>query len=207
MPNDTALTRVIGLLYSMERDDITALAGDLLERRKAAWVTALQELAREHGCRSRRPTAPRREQLKELQRQAREDARSIARTWNRDVLREIRRLYDANPRGNRRYYARNMERWADARSEWKDPQIALQTEATTRWYAQEEFRRLNGLNERFVFSGPPPTCEVCVRLFAAGVVDKRFVERHATPVHVNCPHEWTAVAPKQLRCKDMWLGE
>lgn len=26
MPNDTALTRVIGLLYSMERDDITALA-------------------------------------------------------------------------------------------------------------------------------------------------------------------------------------
>lgn len=202
---DSGLLTVIALLYQMQDADIQALADELLERRKAEWRTALTEMARRYGC-NRSGESPRLGDLDELRRMSLEDARQIARTWNRDVISQLRTLYGDNPRGNRFYYYSNMERWAVERARWKNPQIAIQTAQTTRWYAQQRFRELNGVRARYVFAGPPPVCNVCVEEFAAGVVTKRYIERHPCPRHIGCPHEWVELRPERIPCDEMWVG-
>ena len=161
------LLRIIALLYSMQPEEVNALANELLERRKAAWMTAMSEKASRYGA----PAAirpPRLKDLEKLRRMAKADARQIARTWARDVERQLARLYQENPRGNRHFYASRMEQWARERAAWKDRQIALQTEQTTRFYAQQRFRQENGLTDvKLVVVGPPPVCQVCVNHMAA----------------------------------------
>jgi hypothetical protein len=200
------LLRIIGLLYQMQAADIATLERDLLQRRKAAWRQALSECGQRYGS-TRPPNPPSREDLAELKRMCREDARSIATTWNRDVERQLQKLYTANPKGNRHYYAKQMEAWAQKRAVWKNPQIALQTEQTTRFYAQDRFRQMNGLRGgQYVFQGPPPVCGECVGHFAAGLVDEVYVHRHPAPVHIGCPHEWYALPLKAPPPRELWLG-
>lgn len=202
----TRLTRTIALLYRMESADTETLYNQLLEARKRAWKTALELSARIHGCRQV-PNAPRREDLDELKRMSREDAESITQTWNRDVIRQIEKLYEANIRGNRQYYFSNLERWNAQRNTWKLPQIALVTETTTAEYARERFRKMNYPGgQKYVFDGAPPTCKDCVRRFAAGVVDASYIRRFPTPRHINCPHTWRVLRPPRLRCDQIWLG-
>ena len=201
----SALLTVLALLYQMQEADIRALAEELLERRKAEWRTALTELARQHGC-NRTGESPRLGDLDMLRRMSLDDARQIAKTWNRDVSGQLRKLYDSNPRGNRFYYYSNMEKWATARAGWKNPQIAIQTAQTTRWLAQNRFRELNGIRAYYVFTGPPPVCAVCVGLFGAGVVSEGYIQANPAPVHIGCPHEWKEVRPERIPCSEMWVG-
>ncbi len=203
---ETRLTQTIALLYQMEDADIRQLADQLLEARKRAWANALTDVAREHGC-NRTPNAPRLQDLKELRRMCREDAANIARTYNREVSAKIDQLFDANRRGNRNYYFKNLERWVEQRNSWKLDQIALQTEVTTRSYARERFYRLNPLRGgRWRFIGPAPVCKVCARLYTLGFVDQATVDRNPAPVHIGCPHEWQQVQPQKANCAELWLG-
>lgn len=201
------LTRVIALLYRMHSDDIKVLANTLLEARKQAWRTALAEMARAHGC-NKVPNDPRREDLAHLRELSQQDAQSIAETWNRDVKRQIERLFTQNPRGNRQYYFSSLEAWAAQRAVWKDAQIAMQTEQTTRQYAQSRFREMNDLvgRSRYVLVGPVPVCRVCARHFARGLVDEQYIRRNPAPVHIACPHEWSAVNKPKLNCAEVWVG-
>ena len=202
----TELIQVMSLLYRMQSDDIRQMQDELLERQKQAWRTALSEQARQFGCNAS-PNDPSGSDLRELRAQSNEDARSIADTWNRDVERQLERLFDANPRGNRNYYAANMEQWAAQRATWKSNQIALQTVQVVRGFAQQRFAQENGLRgNRYLFVGPPPVCSVCVRHFAAGVVDQRYVDRVQIPVHPGCPHEWRLQTAQRLNCSEIWVG-
>jgi hypothetical protein len=206
MALETQLLQTIALLYRMESADVTSLTDDLLERRKADWITAISEESNRHGC-TRRGEAPRLQDLAELRDLSEQDAKSIAQTWNRDLERQLTKLYNANPRGNRFYYFSNLERWAGERDRWKLPQIAIQTAQTTRAYAQNRFREVNGLRGgKYIFSGPPPVCEICVNEFAQGVVSEQYVQRHPCPRHIGCPHEWQALRPDRLNCNDIWVG-
>lgn len=206
MALETRLLQTIALLYRMASADVTALTDSLLERRKADWITVLSEEARRHGC-NQRGQAPRLQDLAELRAMSTEDARSIADTWNRDLERQLVKLFDANPRGNRNYYFSNLERWAAERDRWKLPQIAIQTAQTTRWYAQNRFRVMNGLRGgRYRFVGPPPTCKDCITRFAAGIVDERYIQRFPCPRHISCPHSYELVRPKKISCDRLWLG-
>jgi hypothetical protein len=202
----TRLLKIIALLYEMQPEEQDALSAQLLEQRKAVWRQALADMAREFGCNSASPRPPSGRDLTELKALSDEDAKSIANTWNGDVERQVQRLYDANPRGNRYYYRKNMEAWAAQRSTWKNPQIALNTETVTREYAKSRFREMNVDSPRFVFDGPPPTCDVCVQEFAAGIVDENYVRKHPCPRHINCPHTWRVVNPQRIPCAEMWLG-
>ena len=200
------LTDTIGLLYRMADADAATLEDVLLESAKQAWLTAMAKQAKLHKC-AGTPNAPRREDLAELRRITTQDAASITRTYNREVTREIERLYAANHRGNRNYYYSNLERWNAKRNLWKAAQIAITTETVVRAYAQRRFREMNySGGERFVFSGPPPTCERCVKLFAAGIVTADYIRKHPTPVHIACPHGWKVTRPPKLDCADVWLG-
>lgn len=200
------LLDVLSLLYRMESDDIAQLEAQLLERRKAEWITAMSELAVKHGC-NRRGVAPRLQDLSELKRMAGEEARQIAATWNRESRRQLEKLRSQNPRGNRFYYARGMAEWETRRNPYKSAQIALQTAQTTRWYAQGRFREVNNLfGSRYIFTGPPPVCNDCLSLFSRGTVSEHFIQRHPTPIHVNCPHEWQELQPEQIPCDVIWVG-
>lgn len=203
----STLLKTLALLYKMQADDQAALERDLLDRRKAAWRSALREKAREYGCTTAAPRDPSGRDLSELRAMSADDAKSIAATWNRDVERQLQRLFDANPRGNRYYYYSRMEAWAAERATWKNAQIALMTEQSTRFYAQDRFRQENGLRGvRYLFVGPAPVCEICVRHFAAGLVDEAYVRRNPAPVHIGCPHEWKEQAGGIIPCGEMWVG-
>jgi len=205
---DTRLLRILKLLYHQTDEDVKALAETLLEQRKAAWESALRAEAAQFGYTG--PVyPPRREDLAELRRMSEEDARSIVNTWNRDVDRQLARLYQANRSGNRYYYAKHMEEWATARDVWKSRQISTYTEFSTKQYAQRRFWEMNGLRgARYVFDGPPPVCDDCRSLYGLGVVDQVVVDANPTPRHVGCPHfwrmlPWTADPPPQ---RELWVG-
>lgn len=202
----SGLLTILALLYQMQDGDIKALADELLDRRKAEWRTALTEMARRYGCSQRGGEDPRLEDLAELKRMSLEDTKSIAKTWNKDVVSALRGFYETNPRGNRYYYYKHMEQWAEQRAVWKNPQIAIQTAQTTRWYAQQRFRELNGVRARYVFAGPPPVCAECVYEFSVGVVGDRYIQRHPCPRHIGCPHEWVELRAEPIPCEDMWVG-
>lgn len=205
---DTRLLRILKLLYHQNDEDVKALADMLLEQRKAAWSAAIRAEAQQFGY-TVKPHAPRREDLAELRRMSAEDARSIVRTWNHDVDRQLARLYEQNRRGNRHYYAKHMEDWAAKREVWKSRQIALYTEFSTKNYAQRRFWEMNGLRgARYIFDGPPPVCDDCRHLYGLGAVDQATVDANPTPRHVNCPHFWRMLPwtadPPALR--DLWVG-
>lgn len=199
------LLRVIALLYKMQAEEVEKLSADLLKQRKQVWRQTLLDEARTYNC-NKSPRAPSGRDLAELKAMSDEDAKSIANTWARDVERQLQKLFKTNPRGNRNYYISNMEAWADKRASWKNPSIALNTETGTREYTKGRFREMNLSKPMFVFTGPAPTCKICVREFAAGIVDENYVRSHPCPRHINCPHTWKVVNRQFIACPDMWLG-
>jgi hypothetical protein len=201
------LIQVMLLLYRRTPEEARALEKQLIQQRRRIFRAAVKEERNKLGCTDPLPRqAPRGDDYTQLKAMSRLDADSITATWNRDVAGQLTRLYEANPRGNRQYYISNMEQWAAERAVWKDKQIALNTELTTRGYARQRFFDQNLSQGDFIFIGPPPVCEVCVGHFAAGVVDRDTVRRNPAPVHINCPHEWEPVAREQVNCADLWLG-
>lgn len=199
------LLKIMTLIYKWQPEEVKDLEADLLDQRKAIWREAIEEQAAKVGC-TKRANDPRLKDLRELKIASREDAKSIAATWARDVERQLARLYDQNPRGNRRYYAKHMNAWAAQRGMWKNAQIGLMTNQTTRYYAQQRFRAENGINGRYTYEGPVPVSEECIMRTAAGYVDSEYVRRHPTPAHVNCPHEWVMSKYPKLECSEVWVG-
>lgn len=202
------LVRIITLLYSMQQDDINLLADRLLQQRATEWQQSISQELRRYGC-SQTGQAPVGSDALELFRLSENDARSIAQTYNRELQNQVQRLYTANPRGNRNYYTSNLEKWAAKRDVYKGQQIALNTAATTRQFAQTRFRQMNGIEGgKYLFSGAPPVCAKCVSLKAKGLVTQEFVSRHPSPQHPNCPHEWVDARPRRTKidCATAWAG-
>lgn len=205
---DTRLLRILKLLYHQDAQDAQALADTLLAQRKAAWEAAIRAEARQVGYAGPVP-APRHADLAALKRMSQDDARSIVRTWNRDVDRQLARLYASNPRGNRRYYAKRMEQWAAERDRWKARQIAGFTEFSTKGAAQRRFWAMNGLRgAQYVLDGPPPICDDCRSLYGRGAVEQAVVDAHPTPRHVGCAHSWRLLpwTTDPPRPDALWVG-
>lgn len=200
------LTKTVTLLYSMQAADIQQLEAQLLEQRKRAWLTAMRLAARSVGC-TKAPNAARLEDLTALRRMSREDAKSIARTYNRELKREVERLYQENRRSNRYTYYKRLEAWVARRNTYKLKQIALVTDTTTVEYARRRFYEVNfGTGVRYVFTGPAPTCADCTTRFAAGIVNQAYIDRFPCPRHIGCPHSWSPVRPLRANCQELWVG-
>lgn len=189
MPN-TQLLRTLTLLYQMQDADQRALQAEIEASLKRSYRETMTEQAQAVGNMIARGKDPSGTDLAEIRRIAALDAQSITNTWNQDVEREITRLYNANPRGNRAYYFKNLEAWADARGQWKNAQIALMNEGNGARIARESFIKNNDFTVLFRFDGPAPRERECAELFAVGEVDSEFVRRHETPIHFGCPHGW-----------------
>lgn len=202
----TRLTDTIFLLYSHQDIDTARMTRVITERRKASWLNTLAGLAKTHGC-SQFPKSVKGPDARELERQSKADAESITRTYNRELRNQIERIYKANPRSNRNAYYRQLEAWAKKRDAHKSLTIGLHTDSTARQFAQTRFYQMNpALARSFVAAGGTATCKICVRIFAAGVVDFAYTQVHPLPAHVQCPHFYKAIAPVKASCEALWLG-
>jgi hypothetical protein len=202
----TRLTDTIYLLYSQQTADTDKLTRVITERRKAAWINELTTLAKRHGC-SRYAGTPKGEDARELTRTSQTDADGISRTYNRELRNQIERIYRENPRANRNAYYKALEAWAKQRDSWKTLQIALHTDSTARQFAHTRFYQQNpAIAQRFAAAGPPAVCRICLKIFADGVVDFMYTQKHPFPAHINCPHSYKAIAPVRAACDALWLG-
>ncbi|HML21820.1 MAG TPA: hypothetical protein PKD09_09240 [Aggregatilinea sp.] len=204
----TGLQRRLGNIFRMRDEEINALADSLYKQRVQAWKTAIAENAKACGYTGAIPEPSGRD-AQWLKSMSRLDADSIAKTWRKDVEKEIGRLYEANHRGNRYYYRKGIDEWNAKREVWKSRQIANQTEMTTFGFAQARFLGENeGLVALYTFVGPPPVCVICIRLYGMGAVTKQVMQEYPTPIHFGCTHTWrimpgtaTGIDPGKL-----WVG-
>jgi hypothetical protein len=200
------LKRRLHVAYEFALPDEPTLAEIIYRHRAAAYQAAMTEQARTAGSRRRGhlPTGMDARYLKDV---SLDDARSIRATFEKDLDREIERLYAANPDGRRDYYVSNLTTWADERAAWKDRQIALMNNKTARFYAQQRFKDMNKVTANYRFAGPAPVCEDCADKFALGEVGQSVVDVDPTPLHPNCPHEWIFTNAKiGLPLDQLWVG-
>lgn len=204
------LARIRNQLYNalaMDDFDLRQLADTLQGQRIEAYKLAIDKQIRLVGC-SRSASDPRGEQLAQLNSDSQRDAQSIVNTYNRDLQRALERIIQANPQGRRGDIEAAIESYLSQRSSWKDKQIALNTSKTARFYAEEQFRKKNGIaNQTYYYFGPPPVSDECKANMAAGFVDVQYVNQHPTPAHINCPHTWQVVSTPQVPdCNAIWVG-
>lgn len=209
-PRGSELVTIISFIYEMNEEDQQQIEDEILRTRAAAWQAAVQAEARRLGYQGT-VNPPRGRDLEQLRRQSREDAISIRRTHNKAVRNQVQRLYDQNPRGNRNYYAKNMETWYVDRDDYKARQIALNTEQTGFFNGKETFIEVNGLEGgTYVYDGASPVGPICKERFAKGRANWRYVRNNPTPAHPNCPHSWLEVEPPRLASgtslDELWVG-
>lgn len=202
------LTQLVSFIYRMQDEDTKRLENELMMRREQIWRATLTDLALQYGYGAQTAIGPRNRDRRHLRYLSRRDAERITRTFNRDVERKVEALYRANPRGNRNYYASNLETWLRERAVWKQSQIAVTTETQTVEYTKQRFiaENLSG-NIKYRLVGPPTVCEDCTRRFAAGLVDEAYTRRYPCPRHPGCPHSWQPVTGIQRVTRDeLWMG-
>jgi hypothetical protein len=206
LPAPDALHRRLSLAFEFAVTDEDALTESIYQQRAETWRSTLTEEARAAGS-SKTGQGPNGRDRDELRQMSRTDAQSIRNTFNRDLASQINQMYDAGLRSRQEFISALTE-WADNRAEWKDRQIANQNRGTARTYAQERFNEENEVGEAlYLFTGPPPREEECAKLFRAGLVNREFVERNPTPVHINCPHEWEVQVSRPGVARDrIWVG-
>jgi hypothetical protein len=201
-PNN--LKRRLSVAFALDEQ---SLVTSILAQRSETWRSTLTSEARAAGS-SKSGVGPNGKDASHLSQLSREDAASIVNTYNRELNNLIDRLYDANPIGDRAYYIAEISAWAAQRAEYKDRQIANMNRSTARTYAQERFNDENKSGEAlYLFDGPPAREPVCEGLFRAGLVDRTFIERNPTPVHINCPHTWEVQTTRVgVPIADIWVG-
>lgn len=208
MPAPNVVSSRISQLYRYTDADISQLEQTLLATRLDVWRDAITSELHAVGARGRSARSARGRDLRYLERISREDAESIAQTWNDWVIRRIDELYDANPRGNRYYYTKNLEGLARQRDSHHQRVIALNTDSTTRQYARQRFIEENDLSESFYeYAGASPVSDECKERFAAGTVDYNYIKAHPVPAHPRCPHEWQfAGTNATVNPAKLWAG-
>jgi hypothetical protein len=207
MPAPDHLKQRLKLAYEYSIPDERDLAEGIYRQRATAYRDEMTDQARQLGS-AQTGRMPGGQDQAYLLKWSLEDAQSIRRTFNRDLERQIDRLYEANPDGKRDYYVNALEQWASERAVWKDRQIAIYNSKTAQQYAQQRFLAMNSLRgSQFRFVGPPPICDDCVDMLAMGVVGELVVNRYPTPLHPNCPHRWKFVsAGMTISINELWVG-
>lgn len=191
--------------YSFQAGDIQALQSQLETQLTVTYRQTIGAQLRLYSC-QKTATGPDAISLKWIQDKATKDATSIAATYLRELTNKVNQLRASNPKGNRFYYFKALEEWSAKRDRHKIPSIALNTATAARQYAQTRFVEENNIQGRWVFTGPPPVCKVCLRIKALGAVTWETTKKRPLPAHSNCPHRWAQLIPKKISCDDAWTG-
>lgn len=202
------LLTLAGLIasYLLTTDQQAQQAAQLLNISKRVWVDAIQDEINYVGG-NQRARAASGADLAYLEAMAREDAQSIVNTFNRDAQRQLEKLYKENPNASKQFFIESMKAWVEKRAGWKGLQIAANTEFKAREYARARFAAMNyAASTLYKFVGPPTTCEICLKEFAAGFVSYQHTLDAPCPRHVSCPHKWLPVRKPKVDLVNLWVG-
>lgn len=204
MPAPTNLQRRLSIAFALDEQSLTTT---ILAQLSETWRATLTSEARAAGS-SKVGQGPSGQDLSELSKIARRDAASIVQTFQRDLAREIDRVYDQSPTATRTDYIQALTVWADDRAQWKDRQIATMNRGNARSYAQQRFNAENEVGESlYLAEGPPPRERICANIMAAGLVNREFVERNPLPAHIGCPHNYAVQVTRiGVPVNQIWVG-
>lgn len=205
---DSAVIRRIFEAYRMDDVDLQALYASLETQLTRTYRQVIASQLNLYGC-QKLATGPDATSLKWIQQKARTDSISIANTYERELRNKIQAIYQQNKRSNRYAYARAIDAWMTQRSKYKIPSISLNTMTAAREYAKDRFITENGIEGKFVFTGPPPVCKICIRIKGYGPMTYKQTRLpgRRLPAHLGCPHTYSQLIPKKIPCDDMtWTG-
>ena len=189
--------------------DAERIRTDLLSMRRQSYNDELTIQAQHVGCPGQVGRLGNGTILSALNDDSQRDAQSISNTYNYFLGLEIIRAGQANPRGNRYYYAKAVRDWQPTYWQWKDPVIAVTTDKSARAMALEDFYRFNASGLGMAKLEPrSAVCPVCIGWIARGVVPLRVAVANPANFHIGCPHYWDTrpekVAPAE--CVNLWMG-
>lgn len=204
------MTRVQKLVHLAKRfalDETERLRSELLRDMRLAYQDELTIQASRVGCEHKRGQLSNGPILSEINALAEERAGQIANTYNYDLSIAIQAVADKNPRANRHYYARELDAWDQARSEWKNPQINEHQSGEARALAQRHFYQHNGQLGYAILIPRTAVCPICQGWIDRGKVPIRVAINNPPPYHPNCPHLWDMYPDKAIDCGTLWMGE
>lgn len=194
----TALIETIVDLYGMTDADITALEAAIFEQLRMAWLAQMRTLANQHGAPNAIPQLQGAE-LARLQSKARDDAVSIANTYNRELRSQVNAIYTRNPNATREEYISVLSSWGRERGERKTITISMGVILWAAHYGFSVFITKNNLTQQlFKAVHGTPVCPICMRIVAAGVVGFQFTQDNELPAHNNCLGEYAVVNAQDL---------
>ena len=199
---------VLGLLvyFLFPKSEEKSLADSILSAYVSAYQLALREQAGRYGCAFARIGSPTAYSMAQMKDWADRDAESIANTYDKEAESQLKKLYQANPLGAIGYYLNGMAQWASTRQARKNLTIGINNVQAGYQLGLQDFHVMNQLQTKYAFSGAPPVCPVCVRLFGMGHVSYETMATNPAPTHPNCPHYWLSVRTYSIDCATMWAG-
>lgn len=207
---DDAFSNVMRLVHlSVRYDKIQqdAIRAELTTARQRAYNDELSIQARRAGC-TRSGELSGGASLKALNQMSKEDAVSIANTYNSDLAQAIIGIREETPTANRNVYATQLREWETNRAEGKAPQIAQWAEVTARSKAQQDFYKNNTIDGVAELQPEVAVCPVCAGFIARGSVPMKVAQHSPPPFHLRCPHYWQTYPEKVNRqdCNEIWMG-
>lgn len=207
---DDAFSNVMRLVHLAVRYDKTqqdAIRAELTTARQRAYNDELSIQARRAGC-TRSGELSGGASLKVLNQMSKEDAVSIANTYNSDLAQAIISIREETPAANRNVYAAQLREWETNRAEGKAPQIAQWAEVTARSKAQQDFYKNNTIDGVAELQPTVAVCPVCQGWIARGEVSLKVAENNPPPYHLRCVHAWVTRPEKVSRqdCNEIWMG-
>lgn len=187
--------------------DTLAIQNQISQHLTRTYRETINQQLRLYSC-QKSATGPDSEALRWIEAKAKADSESIARTYDRELLAQIRRIRQSNKNANRYFYMSALDTWLASRTPRKTASISLNTMTSAREYAKDRFITENGIEGKFVFTGPPPVCKLCVRIKALGPITYKQtrIERNRLPQHINCPHTYQALTLTKIDCSTVWTG-
>ncbi len=188
--------------------DEEAYRVQLLRERRRYYEAELTNQAARVGCPGQAGRLTNGYILSELEEASRQDAASIAATYNYDLAVAIAHIRAETPTANRYVYAKRLQEWSAARATWKDPQIAQFTEGSARALAQQHFYQFNNNVGMAVLEPKRAVCPVCQGWIDRGEVPLHVAMNNPPPYHPNCPHGWATTPGRvaQSECPMLWMG-
>lgn len=183
-----------------------SLFDSILNAYVAAWSSAIAEQAARYGCRGAVIGNPPRASLNQMREWAKRDSDSIISTYDKEAQSALRKLYDANSLGAIAYYLSGMAQWASTRQQRKNLTIGINNAQRGYQLGLQDFHVNNKLETKYAFSGAPPICPICVKLYSLGHVDYQTMVSNSAPVHPACPHYWVSVNTYRIDCATIWTG-
>lgn len=188
--------------------DTLAIQNQISQHLTRTYRETLNQQLRLYSC-QKSATGPDSEAASWIETKAKADSESIARTYDRELMAQIRRIHSANKRTNRFGYMSALDTWLASRTPRKTASISLNTMTAAREYAKDRFITENGVEGKFVFTGPPPVCKLCIRIKGLGPITYKQTRlaRNRLPAHLGCPHTYQQLIPKKIGCdENTWTG-